>query len=69
MASAIRAFFEESQADIAAQYEMLRAIDFPGLQLVAFTALQDRSSVVPRQALTPIYSFIFISWKKYGCKI
>lgn len=65
-----RLFFEESRADIAAQYEMLRAFDFHGLQLelVAFAALQDRSCADPCQAPTPTYSFIFNSWKKYGWK-
>lgn len=70
-ASSIQAFFEESQADVAAQYETLRAVDFHGLQLelVAFTVLQDGSCVVPCQALTPTYSFIFNPWKKYVWKI
>lgn len=55
VASATQAFFEESQADMATPYEMLRALDLHGLQLelVAFNALQDKSCVVPHQAPTP----------------
>lgn len=69
VASSIQAFFEESQAGIATQYEMLRAVDFHGLELVAFTALQYRSCVVLCQSLTPTYSLIFNYWKKYGWEI